>query len=98
MPNQEQQDVIQYDDAIEIKDLNRVSKFELTDLLVLDDGFSACNAITIKNFLTNFNKETFEKTGLDYFKTIIKNTIAKELLEDQSFIDQVYQKVTNKLK
>ncbi|WAZ85602.1 DUF685 domain-containing protein [Borrelia miyamotoi] len=66
--------------------------------MVLDNGFSSYNAITLDNFLKDFNKKTFEDKGPEYFKGIIQKTIATELLTNTNFIDQVYAKIMEILK
>lgn len=98
MSNQEQDSVVRHDDTIEIKNLNRVSELKPTDLLVLDDGFSSCNAITLDNFRKDLHKKIFEGEGLPDFKQVIKDTIATELLTNDFFINQAYEKVITKLK
>ncbi|AHH11892.1 Putative cytosolic protein (plasmid) [Borrelia coriaceae ATCC 43381] len=84
------------DDCIQIKDLNRLESVKNTDLLLLDDGISSCNAITFENFLKTTKEKTFKGEGLTYFKEIIKSTIATELQQDEDFINQVYSKILNK--
>ncbi|UPA16743.1 DUF685 domain-containing protein (plasmid) [Borrelia coriaceae] len=84
------------DDCIQIKDLNRLEAVKNTDLLLLDDGISSCNAITFENFLKTTKDKTFKGEGLTYFKEIIKSTIATELQQDDNFINQVYSKILSK--
>ncbi|AHH11492.1 Putative cytosolic protein (plasmid) [Borrelia coriaceae ATCC 43381] len=84
------------DDCIQIKDLNRLEAVKNTDLLLLDDGISSCNAITFENFLKTTKDKTFKGEGLTYFKEIIKSTIATELQQDDDFINQVYSKILSK--
>ncbi|AOW96212.1 DUF685 domain-containing protein [Borrelia miyamotoi] len=86
----------QQDDSIQIKDLNRIQSVKNTDLLLLDDGVASCNAITFENFLQSAKDKTFKGEGLNYFKDIIKSTIATELLQDDNFITQVYNKILTK--
>ncbi|UPA13886.1 DUF685 domain-containing protein [Borrelia turicatae] len=83
-------------DFIQIKDLNRLESVKNTDLLLLDDGISSCNAITFENFLKTTKDKTFKGEGLTYFKEIIKSTIATELQQDEDFINQVYSKILTK--
>ncbi|QBK63760.1 DUF685 domain-containing protein, partial (plasmid) [Borrelia miyamotoi] len=84
------------DNYIQIKDLNRLQSVKNTDLLLLDDGVASCNAITFENFLQTAKDKTFKGEGLNYFKDIIKSTIATELQQNDDFINQVYTKILNK--
>ncbi|ATQ15482.1 DUF685 domain-containing protein (plasmid) [Borrelia miyamotoi] len=84
------------DNYIQIKDLNRLQSVKNTDLLLLDDGVASCNAITFENFLQTAKDKTFKGEGLNYFKDIIKSTIATELQQNDDFINQVYNKILTK--
>lgn len=42
--------LIDEEETVQIKDLNRVSDAKDTDLLLLDDGIASSNAITCENF------------------------------------------------
>ncbi|MCD2322287.1 DUF685 domain-containing protein, partial [Borreliella burgdorferi] len=55
------------------------------------------NAITFKNFLDASKDKIFKGEGLDYFKQIIKSTIAEELAADKDFVEKIYAKITDKL-
>ncbi|WP_024654532.1 DUF685 domain-containing protein [Borrelia hispanica] len=102
MTNQEspeQDTVVRHDDTIEIRNLNRRTSTDPSDLLVLDDGFSSCHAITFDDFRKELHKKTFvQGEGVDDFKQIIQTLIANELLQNTNFINQAYQKVIEKLK
>ncbi|MCR8905499.1 DUF685 domain-containing protein, partial [Borreliella burgdorferi] len=64
---------------------------------LLDDGAASSNAITFKNFLDASKDKIFKGEGLDYFKQIIKSTIAEELAADKDFVEKIYTKITDKL-
>ncbi|WP_417861744.1 DUF685 domain-containing protein (plasmid) [Borreliella americana] len=89
--------LIDEEETVQIKDLNRVNDVKNTDLLLLDDGVSSSNAITYENFLKTTKDKTFKGEGLSYFKDIIKSTIAEELAADTNFIEKIYTKITDKL-
>ncbi|AHH14417.1 DUF685 domain-containing protein, partial [Borrelia hermsii] len=42
--------LIDEEEFIQINNLNRVGDIQKTDLMLLDDGSSNCNAITYENF------------------------------------------------
>ncbi|MCR8876874.1 DUF685 domain-containing protein, partial [Borreliella burgdorferi] len=58
---------------------------------------ASSNAITFKNFLDASKDKIFKGEGLDYFKQIIKSTIAEELAADKDFVEKIYAKITDKL-
>ncbi|WP_418909469.1 DUF685 domain-containing protein (plasmid) [Borreliella sinica] len=97
MAEGEEKLLIDEEETVQIKDLNKVTKVENTDLLLLDGGAASCNAITFKNFLKTVKDKTFRGEGLGEFKEIIKSTIAKELAADTDFVEKVYAKVVDKL-
>ncbi|WP_418909501.1 DUF685 domain-containing protein (plasmid) [Borreliella sinica] len=97
MAEGEEKLLIDEEETVQIKDLNKVTKVENTDLLLLDDGAASCNAITFKNFLKTVKDKTFKGEGLGEFKEIIKSTIAEELAADTSFVEKVYAKIADKL-
>ncbi|WP_210377170.1 DUF685 domain-containing protein, partial [Borreliella garinii] len=74
--------LIDEEETVQIKDLNKVTTVNNTDLLLLDDGVASSNAITYENFLKTTKDKTFKGEGLSYFKEIIKSTIAEELAAD----------------
>ncbi|EEH00284.1 conserved hypothetical protein (plasmid) [Borreliella finlandensis] len=76
---------------------NKVTTVNNTNLLLLDDGVASSNAITYENFLKTTKDKTFKGKGLSYFKEIIKSTIAEEPAADTSFVEKIYDKITNKL-
>ncbi len=82
--------LIDEQETVQIKDLNKVTTVNNTDLLLLDDGAASSNAITFKNFLKTVNHQTFKGEELGYFKEIIKSTIATELAADNDFIKSIY--------
>ncbi|XOU12959.1 DUF685 domain-containing protein (plasmid) [Borreliella americana] len=89
--------LIDEEETVQIKDLNRVSGVKNTDLLLLDDGVSSSKAITYENFLKTTKDKTFKGEGLSYFKEVVKSTIAEELAGNTSFIEKIYNKITDKL-
>ncbi|WAZ72750.1 DUF685 domain-containing protein (plasmid) [Borrelia miyamotoi] len=86
----------QQDDYIQIKNLNKLTQVENSHLLLIDDVNAGCNAITFENFLNTAKDKTFKGEGLNYFKDIIKSTIATELQQNDDFINQIYTKILNK--
>ncbi|WP_418457525.1 DUF685 domain-containing protein [Borreliella andersonii] len=97
MSEEQEKLLIDEDEIIQIKDLNRANEVKNTDLLLLDDGVSSSKAITYENFLKTTKDKTFKGEGLSYFKEIIKSTIAEELAGNTSFIEKIYTKITDKL-
>ncbi|WP_031478467.1 DUF685 domain-containing protein [Borreliella garinii] len=89
--------LIDEEETVQIKDLNKVTTVNNTDLLLLDDGVASSNAITYENFLKTTKDKTFKGEGLGYFKEIIKSTIAEELAADEEFVKKIYTKITDKL-
>ncbi|WP_420025095.1 DUF685 domain-containing protein (plasmid) [Borreliella yangtzensis] len=89
--------LIDEQETVQIKDLNKVTTVENDHLLLIDDGVASCNAITFKKFLETAKDKTFKGEGLDYFKEIIKSTIAEELAADTSFVKKIYDQTLNKL-
>ncbi|WP_418885274.1 DUF685 domain-containing protein [Borreliella carolinensis] len=89
--------LIDEQETVQIKDLNKVTTVNNTDLLLLDDGAASSNAITFKNFLKTVNHQTFKGEELGYFKEIIKSTIATELAADTDFIKSIYDLIVDKL-
>ncbi len=85
MSEEQEKLLIDEEETIQIKDLNRVNEVKNTDLLLLDDGVSSSKAITYENFLKTTKDKTFKGEGLSYFKEIIKSTIAEELAGNTSF-------------
>uniref|UniRef100_UPI001BFFEC19 DUF685 domain-containing protein n=1 Tax=Borreliella bavariensis TaxID=664662 RepID=UPI001BFFEC19 len=97
MAGEEEKLLIDEEETVQIKDLNKVTTVNNTDLLLLDDGVASSNAITYENFLKTTKDKTFKGEGLSYFKEIIKSTIAEELAADTSFVEKIYAKITDKL-
>ncbi|MBB6213902.1 DUF685 domain-containing protein (plasmid) [Borreliella californiensis] len=97
MADDQEKLLIDEEETVQIKDLNRVKIINNNDLLLLDDGVASSNAITFKDFLETTKDKTFKGEGLDYFKEIIKSTIAEELAADTDFVEKIYAKITDKL-
>ncbi|WP_418905617.1 DUF685 domain-containing protein [Borreliella japonica] len=97
MAGEEEKLLIDEEETVQIKDLNKVTTVNNSDLLLLDDGVASSNAITFKNFLKTVNHQTFKGEELGYFKEIIKSTIAEELAADTEFVKKIYAKVIDKL-
>ncbi len=97
MSEEQEKLLIDEEETIQIKDLNRVNEVKNTDLLLLDDGVSSSKAITYENFLKTTKDKTFKGEGLSYFKEIIKSTIAEELAGNTSFIEKIYTQIIEKL-
>lgn len=88
--------LINEEETVQIKDLNRVNDVKATDLLLLDDGVASSNAIACENFLKT-TKDKTSKGGAGYFKEIIKSIIAEELAANTDFVEKIYTKITDKL-
>ncbi|MGF7102315.1 hypothetical protein HNP70_001337, partial [Borreliella kurtenbachii] len=97
MADDQEKLLIDEEEIVQIKDLNKVTTVNNTDLLLLDDGAASSNAITFKNFLKTVNHQTFKGEELGYFKEIIKSTIATELVADKDFIKSIYDLIVDKL-
>ncbi|WP_215540055.1 DUF685 domain-containing protein [Borreliella bavariensis] len=89
--------LIDEEETVQIKDLNKVATVNNDDLLLLDDGVASSNAITFKNFLKTVKYQTFKGEGLGEFKEIIKSTIATELAADEEFVKKIYANIIDKL-
>ncbi|AEL70274.1 conserved hypothetical protein (plasmid) [Borreliella afzelii PKo] len=97
MAGEEEKLLIDEEETVQIKDLNKVTTVNNTDLLLLDDGVASSNAITYENFLKTTKDKTFKGEGLGYFKEIIKSTIAEELVADEKFVEKIYANIIDKL-
>ncbi|WP_418455676.1 DUF685 domain-containing protein (plasmid) [Borreliella californiensis] len=97
MADDQEKLLIDEEETVQIKDLNKVTTVNNTDLLLLDDGAASSNAITFKNFLKTVNHQTFKGEELGYFKEIIKSTIATELAADKDFVKSIYNLIVDKL-
>ncbi|WP_420025433.1 DUF685 domain-containing protein [Borreliella valaisiana] len=97
MTDDQEKLLIDEQETVQIKDLNKVTTVENDHLLLIDDGVASCNAITFKNFLKTAKYQTFEGEGLGEFKKIIKSTIAEELAADEEFVKKIYAKTLDKL-
>ncbi len=60
MADDQEKLLIDKEETVQIKDLNKVTTVNNTDLLLLDDGAASSNAITFKNFLKTINHQTFK--------------------------------------
>ncbi|MBB6213908.1 hypothetical protein HNP67_001403 [Borreliella californiensis] len=97
MADDQEKLLIDEEETVQIKDLNRVKIVNNNDLLLLDDGVASSNSITYENFLKTSREKIFKGEGLDYFKEIIKSTIAEELAANKDFVETIYTKIINKL-
>ncbi|WP_425337322.1 DUF685 domain-containing protein [Borreliella tanukii] len=97
MADNQEKLLIDEQETVQIKDLNKVTSVNNDDLLLLDDGVASSNAITFKNFLETVKYQTFKGEGLGDFKEIIKSTIAEELAADKEFVEKIYAKILDKL-
>ncbi|AYE37089.1 hypothetical protein DB313_06190 (plasmid) [Borrelia turcica IST7] len=100
MADEEQKDtklLVDDEEHIQIKDLNRINTLKDNDLLPIDDGFASINAITFANFLKTVKDKTFKGEGLSYFKQVIKDTIASELASNPNFVANLYSSILSKL-
>ncbi|EEF84084.1 DUF685 domain-containing protein, partial [Borreliella spielmanii] len=97
MAGEEEKLLIDEEETVQIKDLNKVTTVNNNDLLLLDDGVASSNAITYENFLKTTKDKTFKGEGLGYFKEVIKSTIAEELAADTSFVEKIYANIIDKL-
>ncbi|WKC58663.1 DUF685 domain-containing protein [Borrelia sp. P9F1] len=84
------------EDSVQIKDFNRKIKVNENDLIPIDDIVEETYAITYKNLLEQIKEDTFYEE-LDYFKKVIREIISKELLQDNSYTEQMYLKIITKL-
>ncbi|WP_396335578.1 DUF685 domain-containing protein [Borreliella garinii] len=89
--------LIDEEETVQIKDLNRVNDVKDTDLLLLDNGVASSNAITYENFLKTAKSKAFKEEGLGYSKETIKSTIAEKLAANTDFVETIYTKITDKL-
>ncbi len=97
MAGEEEKLLIDEEETVQIKDLNKVTTVNNDDLLLLDDGVASNKAITFKNFLKTAKRQTFKGEGLGEFKEIIKSTIAEELAADEEFVKKIYANIIDKL-
>ncbi|MBB6043765.1 DUF685 domain-containing protein (plasmid) [Borreliella yangtzensis] len=97
MADDQEKLLIDEQETVQIKDLNKVTTVENDHLLLIDDGVASCNAITFKNFLKTAKDKTFKGEGLSEFKEIIKSTIAEELAANKEFVEKIYAKTLDKL-
>lgn len=84
-------------ESIQIKDLNRKTKVNQSDLIPIDDIVEDTYAITYKHLLEQIQNDTFYNSEFHCFKKAIKDVISKELLENKEYIKNIYIKVISKL-
>ncbi|WKC79379.1 DUF685 domain-containing protein [Borreliella tanukii] len=84
-------------ESVQIKDLNRKTKVNQSDLIPIDDIVEDTCAITYKHLLEQIQNDTFYNSEFQCFKKAIKDVISKELLENKEYIKTIYIKVISKL-
>ncbi|WKC87648.1 DUF685 domain-containing protein [Borreliella japonica] len=84
-------------ESVQIKDLNRKTKVNQSDLIPVDDIVEDTCAITYKHLLEQIQNDTFYNSEFHCFKKAIKEVISKELLENKEYIKNIYIKVISKL-
>ncbi|WKC83963.1 DUF685 domain-containing protein (plasmid) [Borrelia sp. CA_690] len=84
-------------ESVQIKDLNRKTKVNQSDLIPIDDIVEDTYAITYKNLLEEIQNDTFYNSEFQSFKKAIKDVISKELLKNKEYIKNTYIKVISKL-
>ncbi|ACL34822.1 DUF685 domain-containing protein (plasmid) [Borreliella garinii] len=84
-------------ESVQIKDLNRKTKVNQSDLIPIDDIVEDTCAITYKHLLEQIQNDTFYNSEFHCFKKAIKDVISKELLENKEYIKNIYIKVISKL-
>ncbi|AJA90699.1 hypothetical protein OY14_04420 (plasmid) [Borreliella chilensis] len=84
-------------ESVQIKDLNRKTKVNQSDLIPIDDIIEDTCAITYKHLLEQIQDDTFYNNEFHYFKKVIKEIISKELLENKEYIKDIYIKVISQL-
>ncbi|WPM06371.1 DUF685 domain-containing protein (plasmid) [Borreliella sinica] len=84
-------------ESVQIKDLNRKTKVNQSDLIPVDDIVEDTCAITYKHLLEQIQNDTFYNNEFQCFKKAIKDVISKELLENKDYIKTIYIKVISKL-
>ncbi|WKC84895.1 DUF685 domain-containing protein [Borreliella lusitaniae] len=84
-------------ESVQIKDLNRKTKVNKSDLIPIDDIIEDTCAITYKHLLEQIQNDTFYSSEFHCFKRAIKDVISRELLENEEYIKNIYIKVISKL-
>lgn len=84
-------------ESVQIKDLNRKTKVNQSDLIPIDDIVEDTCEITYKHLLEQIQNDTFYNSEFNCFKKAIKDAISKELLENKEYIKNIYIKVISKL-
>lgn len=84
-------------ESVQIKDLNRKTKVNQSDLIPIDDVVEDTCAITYKHLLEQIQNDTFYNNEFRCFKKAIKDVISKELLENTEYIKNIYIKVFSTL-
>ncbi|WNY70025.1 DUF685 domain-containing protein [Borreliella andersonii] len=73
-------------ESVQIKDLNRKTKVNQSDLIPIDDMVEDTCAITYQHLLEQIQNDTFYNNEFGCFKKAIKDVISKELLENKEYI------------
>ncbi|WP_151060752.1 DUF685 domain-containing protein [Borreliella turdi] len=84
-------------ESVQIKDLNRKTKVNQSDLIPIDDIVEDTCAITYKHLLEQIQNDTFYSSEFSCFKKAIKDVISQELLENKEYIKNIYIKVISEL-
>ncbi|WNY65444.1 DUF685 domain-containing protein [Borreliella carolinensis] len=84
-------------ESVQIKDLNRKTKVNQSDLIPIDDIVEDTCAITYKHLLEQIQNDTFYNNEFGCFKKAINAVISKELLKNKEYIKNIYIKVISKL-
>ncbi|ACN53323.1 DUF685 domain-containing protein (plasmid) [Borreliella spielmanii] len=84
-------------ESVQIKDLNRKTKVNQSDLIPIDDVVEDTCAITYKHLLEQIQNDTFYNNEFLCFKRAIKDVISKELLENKEYLKNIYIKVISTL-
>ncbi|WP_024655108.1 DUF685 domain-containing protein [Borrelia hispanica] len=93
----QEQILIDNEEYIQINKLNKIGDIKDQYLMLIDDGVSSCHAITYANFFEKTRDKIFKNNGLEYFKEVIKDTIATELINNEDFINKAYNKLLTKI-
>ncbi|WP_233709123.1 DUF685 domain-containing protein [Borreliella bavariensis] len=73
-------------ESVQIKDLNRKTKVNQSDLIPIDNIVEDTCAITYKHLLGQIQNDTFYNSEFHCFKKVIKDVISKELLKNKEYI------------
>ncbi|WNY66344.1 DUF685 domain-containing protein (plasmid) [Borreliella andersonii] len=84
-------------ESVQIKDLNKKTKVNQSDLIPIDDMVEDTCAITYQHLLEQIQNDTFYNNEFGCFKKAIKDVISKELSKNKEYIKNIYIKVISKL-